>query len=247
MKSYQPPPLSPDHGAAGLYKNLIDGQRGSLRDDGLIRVRSVSATVRGALITFEGIDGSGKTTISRLVARRLRAKGLRVHLTSEPTSGWTGEAVRRSYEDDVGPIAESFLFLADRARHLVDIRERLEAGELVVCDRYADSTYAYQGARLRGRLRDPIGFLRRVSEPWLIRPDLTILLRVPPELGMKRLGQRPRNLRFEDLSFLRRVATNYDRLAKDRRFVVIDGRGDADEVAEKALAAIGRRIRISRA
>src|SRR6266545_7485707 len=101
-------------------------------------------------VTFEGIDGAGKTTVSRLVGDSFRSAGARVFLTTEPTATWLGDAVRRGYDDDVGPIAESFLFLADRAAHINEIRTHLENGELVLCDRYADSTYAYQGARLEG-------------------------------------------------------------------------------------------------
>ena len=193
-------------------------------------------------VTFEGIDGSGKTTVSRLVTESLRAKGHTVYLTSEPTKTWLGDAVRHAYADDVGPIAESFLFLADRAAHLTDIRAHLEKGELVLCDRYADSTYAYQGARLEGLLKDPIRFLQRASESWVLRPDLTILLRIPAELARKRIEGRPNLIRFEDLAFLKKVAANYDRLARSRRFVVLDGARSADAVALDAISAIQRRL-----
>ena len=127
-------------------------------------------------VTFEGIDGAGKTTVSRLVMESLRAKGHAVFLTSEPTKTWLGDAVRRAYDVDVGAITESFLFLADRAAHVDEIRSHLEKGELVLCDRYADSTYAYQGVRLQGIVADPIRFLQRASEGWTLEPDLTILL-----------------------------------------------------------------------
>src|SRR5690242_1308698 len=123
------------------------------------------------LVTFEGIDGSGKTTVSRLVVESLRKNGKAVYLTCEPTHTWLGDAVRRAYEDDVGPITESFLFLADRAAHVPEIRAHLAKRELVVCDRYADSTFAYQGARLRDIIRDPLRFLQRASEDWLLMPD----------------------------------------------------------------------------
>ncbi len=193
-------------------------------------------------VTFEGIDGSGKTTVSRLVTESLRAKGHTVYLTSEPTKTWLGDAVRHACADDVGAIAESFLFLADRAAHLTDIRAHLEKGELVLCDRYADSTYAYQGARLEGLLKDPIRFLQRASESWVLRPDLTILLRIPAELARKRIEGRPNLIRFEDLAFLKKVAANYDRLARSRRFVVLDGARSADAVTLDAVAAIQRRL-----
>ena len=198
--------------------------------------------MRAGFVTFEGIDGSGKTTVSRLVAERLLKRGERVFLTSEPTRTWLGDAVRRSYDDDVGALAESFLFLADRARHVEEIRRHVAAGEIVVCDRYADSTYAYQGARLAGVVDDPIAFLRRATEPWLLVPDLTILLRVSPDIGMRRLADRPDKMRFEDAGFLTRVAANYERIAKGKRFVVLDGRRSADGVAADAVAAMEERL-----
>ena len=189
-------------------------------------------------VTFEGIDGSGKTTVSRLVTKSLREKGQSVYLTSEPTKTWLGDAVRHAYDGDVGAVAESFLFLADRAAHLTEIRAHLERRELVLCDRYADSTYAYQGARLEGLVDDPIRFLQRASESWMLRPDLTILLRVPAELARKRIEGRPNLVRFEDLAFLKKVASNYNRLARSRRFVVLDGTRDADAVSLDAISAI---------
>ena len=194
-------------------------------------------------VTFEGIDGAGKTTVSRLVAESLRAQGHRVHLTTEPTKSWLGDAVRRAYDDDVGAIAESFLFLADRAAHLTDIRAHLKKRELVLCDRYADSTYAYQGARLEGVMKDPIRFLQRASEPWALRPNVTILLRISAELARKRIEGRPRLIRFEDLAFLKKVAANYDRLARSRRFVVLDGARGPEAVTLDAISAIERRLR----
>ena len=193
-------------------------------------------------VTFEGIDGSGKTTVSRLVTESLRAKGSTVYLTSEPTKTWLGDAVRHAYVDDVGAIAESFLFLADRAAHLTDIRTHLRKGELVLCDRYADSTYAYQGARLDGLLNDPIRFLQRASESWTLRPDLTILLRIPAELARKRIEGRPNLIRFEDVAFLKKVAANYDRLARSRRFIVLDGTRSAEAVTLDAVSAIQKRL-----
>jgi len=193
-------------------------------------------------VTFEGIDGSGKTTVSHLVMEKLRSRGHPVFLTKEPTTGWLGDVVRRGVEQDVNAIAESFLFLADRSTHIPQIRSHLNKGDLVLCDRYADSTYAYQGARLVGILPDPIRFLQNASRGWLLSPDLTILLRVSPELGMKRIQKRPTKIRFEDLGLLRRVATNYDRLAKSRRFAVLDGARSAAAVSDDAVSTIEKRL-----
>lgn len=193
-------------------------------------------------VTFEGIDGSGKTTISRLVAETLRSRGHAVFLTSEPTTGWLGDAVRRGVEGDVGAISEAFLFLADRAAHLREIRPHLVAGDLVLCDRYADSTYAYQGVRLEGTLPDPIRFLQKASEGWIVRPDLTILLRIPPEVAIERIKSRQPKVGFEDLALLKRVAATYDRLAKSRRFVVVDATYSAEAVCDEVIAAIEKRL-----
>ena len=193
-------------------------------------------------VTFEGIDGSGKTTVSRLVAEKLRSRGHSIFLTGEPTTDWLGDAVRRGVEENVSPVTEAFLFLADRAAHIPEIRSHMGRGELVLCDRYADSTYAYQGARLAGVLRDPLRFLQRASEPWVLPPDVTILLRIPAELGLERIKDRTNTVRFEDPHLLRQVAANYDRLAKSRRFVVVDATRSSEVVTADAISAIEKRL-----
>jgi dTMP kinase len=198
--------------------------------------------VRGRFITVEGIDGAGKTTIVRRIGRELRRRGYRVVLTTEPTRTWLGDAVKRSYGDDVGPLAETFLFLADRARHTEEIRSWISRGAIVLCDRYADSTYAYQGARLRGIVEDPVRWLRTVSAPAVLTPDLTILLEIPPRIGLQRIAGRRRKVRFEKEAFLTAVAENYRRLARTPRFARIDGSRTAREVAQDALAVIERRL-----
>jgi len=204
------------------------------------------AAVLSGFVTFEGIDGSGKTTVSRLVHEALAKRGERVFLTGEPTKTWLGDAVRHAYEDDVGPLAESFLFLADRAAHVEEIRRHLAAHEIVLCDRYADSTYAYQGARLEGVVDHPVDFLRRITEPWILNPNLTIYLRITPDLGLRRIAGRPTKIRFEDPALLRKVAENYETLAKEKGFVVLDATRPVSEVVSEALAAIERRLLPSR-
>jgi dTMP kinase len=198
--------------------------------------------VLAGFVTFEGIDGSGKTTVSRLAADRLRSQGHAVYLTSEPTKGWLGEAVRRGIAEDVGAVAEALLFLADRAAHIPDIQSHLAKDELVLCDRYADSTYAYQGARLAGIVRDPLRFLQRASEDWVLLPDLTVLLKVPPDVAIARIKDRPDRMRFEDLNLLTKVAANYDRLAKSRRFVIVDASRSVDHAVDDAVSAIESRL-----
>src|SRR5439155_26171539 len=119
---------------------------------------------------------------------------------------WLGDGVRRAYDVDVGAVAESFLFLADRAAHVDEIRSHLENGELDLCDRYADSTYAYQGARLKGIVKDPIRFLQQASKEWTLEPDLTFFLRVTPDVGLKAIQGGPTRIQLEELPFLKQVA-----------------------------------------
>jgi len=187
--------------------------------------------VRPAFVTFEGIDGSGKTTIARRVHRELQKRGVRVVLTSEPTRTWLGSAVRRAIRENVGPFVESLLFLADRARHTEEIRRWLRGGYVVLCDRYADSTYAYQGARLSKVMKDPMKWLQTVSAPFVVRPDVTILLRVSPKQGLRRIARRTSRIRFERPTFLANVSRNYERLARDHRFAVVDASRPPREVA----------------
>ncbi|HLE55150.1 MAG TPA: dTMP kinase [Thermoplasmata archaeon] len=193
-------------------------------------------------VTFEGIDGSGKSTVSRLVAESLEKRGERVFLTGEPTHSWLGDAIRRAYHDDVGPLAESFLFLADRAAHLEEIRAHLVRGELVLCDRYADSTYAYQAARLEGVVDKPMAFLQGISEPWVVPPDLTILLRISAEAGLARIADRPAKVRFEDLSLLTKVAANYDLLARSKRYAVVDATRTKEDIVDEVIRTIETRL-----
>ena len=202
--------------------------------------------MRGRFITLEGIDGAGKTTIAHRIEAELRRRGYRVVRTTEPTRTWLGEAVKRSYDDDVGPLAETFLFLADRARHTERIRTWVAAGSIVVSDRYADSTYAYQGARLKGIVPDPIRWLRALSRPVVLEPDLTILLEISVRLGLRRIAGRKRKIRFEKERFLTEVAANYRRIARGRRHATIDGSGPAATVARDALAVIERRLGLRR-
>jgi dTMP kinase len=198
--------------------------------------------VRPGLVTFEGIDGSGKTTVSRRVFEILRDRGGPVAWTSEPTHHWLGEAVRRSYQEDVGPLAEAFLFLADRATHVAEIRSLVSAGHLVLCDRYADSTYAYQGARLQGIVPRPVEFLQAATEPWFAKPKLTILLEVPVALALSRIADRPEKIRFEDRSLLERVAKNYHRLARSQRYAIVDATRSIDRVVDDCIGAIEKRL-----
>ena len=197
----------------------------------------------GLFATLEGIDGSGKTTVAAKVAGILEDSRVPVVRTTEPTRSWRGDAVKWAIERSVDPVTESFLFLADRESHTARIRAWRAEGKLVLSDRYADSTYAYQGARLEGTRDDPIAWLQEISRPLVLVPDVTYFLAVPPDVALARIHDRPRKVRFEERAFLEAVDRNYRRLAADPRWVTVDGVSPMEDVAALVAADLGVRYR----
>jgi len=187
-------------------------------------------------ITFEGVDGSGKSTQARLLAERLRAEGREVVSTREPGGTALGEQVRELllHSERVAPWAEATLFSAARAQ-LVDevIRPALARGADVVCDRYLDSSLAYQG------LARGLG-VERVLEVNLavtagLLPDRTFLLVVPPDVASGRRRREPDRIEAEGEEFTAGVDRAYRELAEvfSQRIVVLDGTADRDELADE--------------
>ncbi len=201
-------------------------------------------------ITIDGPDGGGKTTQAERLAAHLRELGTTVHLTREPGGTWLGERIRELLLDRTGstaptdPLADALLFNAAR-RQLVRelIAPALDAGDTVVCARFADSTLAYQGY---GAGLD-IAMLRALNDRATdgIRPDLTVLLDVPVEAGLAR--KAPGDVtRFEaeyDLDFHRRVRDGFLAIAaaEPRRVAVIDATRDIAEVGEEIVALVRAR------
>ncbi len=185
--------------------------------------------MKGKFITVEGVEGAGKSTQAVFMRDYLEAVGQRVVLTREPGGTGLGEQLRTLLLDhrDDGMAADSELLLmfAARAEHLARvIRPALENGDWVVCDRFTDATYAYQG----GGRAIPWGRIA-VLEDWVqgpLRPELTLLLDLPVREGLARAGRRGLNDRFEseDLAFFQRVRSAYLDLAKHhpQRYRVID-------------------------
>ncbi len=198
--------------------------------------------MRCRFITFEGIDGSGKSCVAEAVVNNLLDKGLDVVFTTEPTRTWLGDAVKRSYTEDVSVFTEALLFMADRATHTEQIKNWVEGGKIVVSDRYADSTYAYQAVRLKELVPDVMNWLIDFSRPFVVEPDLTLLLDVDPEVGLARIGSRDKKVHFENASFLRDVRANYLHLAKSKKFIVIDASKPLEEVIKMALEIISSRV-----
>ena len=206
-------------------------------------------------VTFEGIEGAGKSTIARLVPAGLAALGHDVVLTREPGDNSLGRSLRPILLDARNAClcsgAELHLFLADRAQHLAEvIRPALEAEQIVLCDRYSDSTIAYQGYG-RGHDVERLVLLNSLATDGL-EPDLTILLDLPVQNGLKRAGNRNHEEgteisegRFdsESLKFHERVRMGYLAIARanPERFAIISALPEPGEVAKACLAAIVER------
>jgi len=192
--------------------------------------------VRGMFVTVEGVEGSGKTTVTQLLAERLRQKGLNVLVTAEPGDTPLGQHIRKLLTDfgERTAWAEAFLFLADRAEHVAKvIRPALERGEIVLCDRFTDSTIAYQAFGL-GLPLEALAELNRVATNGLV-PDLTLLLDVDPELGLQRVRDKTVFER-RDLHFHQRVRWGYLWLARKEpnRIKVLDASLPLEVVAIQA-------------
>ena len=206
--------------------------------------------MRGKFITFEGPEGGGKSTHVRELAEQLRAEGKTVLVTREPGGTRLAELirglVREEVEDPPVTRCEVLLFIAARAQVVSEvIRPALARGEWVICDRFADSTFAYQGY---GRGID-VGLLKNFNDLATegLVPDLTILLDVPPETSKARLAERQAATatsadRIEQAGdmFHRRLRDGFLELAKAEpdRFVVIDSSGPREEVSDRVWTAV---------
>jgi dTMP kinase len=183
------------------------------------------------LITIEGIDGSGKSSLISALQDDLI--DLNPLFTREPGSSWIGDQVRRAIQEEIDPIAEALLFVADHAVHLATvIRPALRKGCLIISDRYSDSRYAYQAVTLDGVIPDPMGWLKSVHEGWTLRPDRTFLLMLPVDEALIRLSKNSLREHFEHAEILEKVQNNYLTLveADPERFVIIDAMKEKNEI-----------------
>lgn len=194
----------------------------------------------GKFITFEGIDGSGKSTQLRLLTAFLRSKGLDVVATQEPGGTPLGKSLRAAFletEESVAPIAELLLFAADRAQHVeLLIKPALEQGRIVISDRYADATSAYQGA---GRGFDPeaVNAVIELATGGLM-PSLTLFFDIPVATAVQRMsehegeGRVQNRMDRESVEFYERVRAAYLGIAEREpdRFRIIDANRPVEEV-----------------
>ncbi len=203
----------------------------------------------GLFISFEGIDGSGKSTQARLLFDAFRAANMAVHLTREPGGSEGAEDIRalvlNGAADRWSPETELLLFTAARRDHLEKtIQPRLAAGDVVICDRFADSTRIYQGLA-RGNLRVAVDTLHALMIG--VEPDLTVLIDIPAEAGLARAHARAGDdMRFEGMGIAVQQAARDGFLALARanpaRFAVIDGMRSTNLVAQDVWTAVSTRI-----
>lgn len=206
----------------------------------------MTLTENGIFISFEGIDGSGKSTQMELAAEYIRSRGFIVTTTREPGGTKLAERIRdvlldKSLDGRITPMAELLLYLASRHQHSDEvIRPRLEEGEVVLTDRFADSSTAYQGGG-RGL---GIELVERLNEVVIPRwPDLTILIDIPVATALSRMiGRNQDRLELEGEAFLEKIRETYFELGRrhPRRFVVIGGDRPLEETAADIQSVIKR-------
>jgi dTMP kinase len=202
---------------------------------------------RGQFITLEGTEGVGKTTNIDCIAGELERRGIAFVRTREPGGTPVAERIRAILLDPaseaIDPDAELLLIFAARAQHIATvIRPALDAGKWVLCDRFTDATYAYQGGG-RGLSRDRIASLERDVQGSL-QPDLTIYLDLPVEIGLARIDAAERDrFELEQRAFFERVRTAYlERARAQPRFRIIDASRGLADVQRDIVAALTRFI-----
>ena len=183
-------------------------------------------------ITFEGIDGSGKSTVSKVVYDKLKSDGHNVVLTYEPTDSTIGKFVQKCIKTGDDPFVTAFTFIADRIQHCKKIKQWIDDGKIVLCDRYAESTYAYQGAQLENTINNSIKWLQDLSKDRILIPERIFLFVIPPKDSLARKQNRDELIPFEQLSFLKKVHKNYLAVSKGKRFFQLDATKKIDELVD---------------
>ncbi|MFN2502266.1 MAG: dTMP kinase [Pyrinomonadaceae bacterium] len=204
--------------------------------------------MKGKFITFEGIDGSGKSTQLRMLAEYLRNRAVDFITTCEPGGTELGRQLRRAFletTDTVAPMAELLSFAADRAQHVEHlIKPALDEGKLVISDRYADATYAYQGAGRGFPAASVLNVIELATGG--LKPDLTLFFDITVDEATRRMSDRSETearknrMDEETVDFYTRVRDAYIGVARSEpeRFHVIDAAGPVDQIHEKVIEEV---------
>lgn len=214
---------------------------------------------KGKFVSLEGMEGSGKTSLTQALGIHYKNKGTRIFLTREPGGTALGNDLRNillpSYKESLDPVAELFLLEAARAQHVSHVvKKALRQNDLVVTDRFTDSTLAYQGGG-RGL---PLDLLQTVNQfaCFGLKPDLVILLDMVPEKALERAmkrisakaGKREDRFEREELQFHQRVRNAYQKLANQNpdRFFVVDASKPRQEIENQAVKRIDELLSLSK-
>ncbi|MCD6102282.1 MAG: dTMP kinase [Candidatus Cloacimonetes bacterium] len=205
--------------------------------------------MNGIFITFEGIEGCGKTTQAKLLAEELRIQDCKVLFTREPGGPRISEKIRdillNKEFTEMHRLTEVFLYMASRSQHTIEwILPALKKGIIVICDRYYDSTYAYQGAAREISYKD-IDFINKIATGGL-KPDITFVLDLPVEIGLARVqntvdpSKGIDRLERENIKFHQKVREGYLELAKAEkdRIIVLDGQEKVEIIHRKIMIHI---------
>lgn len=204
--------------------------------------------MKGLFITFEGPDGSGKTTQIKRLGAFLQERGRDIHVTREPGGTAIGEKVRDLVLDpihgEMDPVTEALLYAASRAQHVAEvIKPALERGQAVICDRFMDSSIVYQGY---GRhLGEPVRIINEIAVAGLV-PDLTFLLLVDPDEGKRRFSTGPMDrLEQEESQYHKDVYQGYLELAQQNkdRIILLNGTRPIEEISSEIRSTVDRLIK----
>lgn len=188
---------------------------------------------KGIFIVIEGIDGSGKSTQSKMLKKYFENKNFKVFLTQEPTNSAIGKIIKKSINSgkkNIGNEAIALLFACDRAEHVKKIRRELENGKAVICDRYYYSSLAYQGASGLS-----MSWLKEINK-FAIKPSIAFYLDISPEEAFKRIKKRRTRSYFEKLAFLNKVRKIYKQLCREsKELLEIDASRSREEVHKEMV------------
>jgi len=206
-------------------------------------MRDNISKIGGYFITFEGIDGCGKSSQARILSERLEGMGFSVFWTKEPGGTDLGEKIREvllKFDKEIDPLTEFLLFASDRNTHIKRIIEEIGRGKIVISERFKDSSVAYQG--YGGGVS--ISFIEKVHrEITLLDPDITFLLDISPSESLKRVRDFDR-IEKRGVSFLERVRNGYLILSKmyPERIYVIDGSRSKEEIGEEIFSIVKNKL-----